>query len=58
VALPTPASAERAAILLQELEHRRLECKKTIISETALKCDGYDAADLVGKFEMNCNLWG
>ena len=49
MALPTPASAERAAILLQELENRRLVCEKTILSDTALKCDGYDAADLVGK---------
>ena len=49
--LPTPATAERAAILLQELENRRLVCQKAILSETALKCDGYDAADLVGKLK-------
>lgn len=46
VVLPAPATTERAAILFQELEQRRLVCKQDIISETASKCDGYDTADL------------
>lgn len=47
VALSTPATTERAAILSQELELRRLVCKEDTVSEIASKCDGYDTADLV-----------
>eukprot|EP00250_Pteridium_aquilinum_P022401 c25371_g1_i3 orf=160-3567(+) len=46
VALSAPTTKDRAAILSQELDNRRLVCKEDIISEIASKCDGYDTSDL------------
>lgn len=41
------AVPERLGILRHEVQKRSLCCSDEVLSETASKCDGYDAYDLV-----------
>jgi hypothetical protein len=47
VQLSAPAVPERLGILRHEVQKRSLHCTDEVLSETASKCDGYDAYDLV-----------
>jgi peroxin-1 len=47
VQLSAPAVPERLGILRHEVQRRSLYCTDEVLSETASKCDGYDAYDLV-----------
>ena len=46
VELRALAIPEREALLKHQVEEHKLQCSEEIISEIALKCDGYDAYDL------------
>ncbi|KAF3320553.1 peroxisome biogenesis protein 1 isoform X1 [Carex littledalei] len=46
VQFSAPAVPERLGILRHEVRKRSLHCSKEVLSETASKCDGYDAYDL------------